>query len=70
MGKGWGTWTAYVSVQEGSECIALELPDTQGCCDHLCRPTLTRVGFVLHGYVGQNWNEVRKGRYEGGGLVA
>jgi hypothetical protein len=70
MGRGWETWTTYVSDQEGGECIALKLLDIRGYHDHLHQPTLTWVVLVLRGYVGQNWREVRKGRCEGGGLVA
>jgi hypothetical protein len=69
MRREWETWTAYVSDQEGGKCVILKLLDIQGCRDHLCRSTLTWVGLALHGYVGQNWKEVRKGRYEGGGLA-
>jgi hypothetical protein len=70
MGKGWETWTVCTSDQVGSECVSLGLPDIQGCRVHLCRPTLTRVGLALRGYVGRNWKKVKKGKCEGGGSVA
>jgi hypothetical protein len=69
MGREWGTWTAYVFDQRGSEGIALKLPDIRDCHVHLRRPILTRVDLVLHEFMERSWKGAKRDKCEEDGPV-